>query len=78
MKRQTIRKMRKVKIAKAVKSSPSKPVKTGLKKSDPDYFSKIGTISAQKRKMTPEQFSAMAKLSHPRPRSGYRKSLNGA
>jgi hypothetical protein len=49
-----------------VKKRPSKP--TGLSKDDKDYYSKIGRISAKKRKMTSEDFAAMARLSHPRKR----------
>jgi hypothetical protein len=51
-----------------VKKKPSKPAKkTGLSKSDPNYYAKIGLISSQKRKQTSADFSAMAKASHPRP-----------
>jgi hypothetical protein len=38
-----------------------------LSKSDPDYYAKIGKISALKRKLKPSVFSEMAKRSHPRP-----------
>jgi hypothetical protein len=42
--------------------TPETPPK--LSKRDPDYYSKIGKISAERRKMTPEQFSDMARRSH--------------
>jgi len=38
--------------------------KTKLSKSDPDFYSKIGKISAKKRKIPREQFVAWAKKSH--------------
>jgi hypothetical protein len=69
IKQQAVRKVGTVPVKSAAKK-PSKPVK--LSKSDPDYFKKIGLISAQKRKMTSADFSEMAKRSHPRPRSSYR------
>ena len=59
-----MKKLRKLVVKQAVKSTQSKPKKTGLKKSDPDYFKKIGQISAAKRQLSPEFFSAMAKKSH--------------
>jgi hypothetical protein len=46
----------------------AKPTK--LSKADPDYFRKIGKLSAKKRKKTTD-YSALAKASHPR------KSYNG-
>ena len=49
-------------IKKAVKT-PSKPKKK-LSKKDPNYYSKIGAISAAKRKLKSDYFSQMAKLSH--------------
>lgn len=62
------------------KAVASKPVK--LSKSDPNYYSKIGQISAAKRQMTKEQFSAMAKKSHlNRPARSYkggRKKQDGS
>lgn len=63
MKKLKPKKVRTIKPQPAVKAKQSKP-KVKLSKSDPDYFKKIGLISAKKRKMTPEQFSAMAKKSH--------------
>lgn len=57
--------LRTVKPQPAVKSRPSKLApKVKLSKSDPDYYRKIGLISAKRRKLTSEDFSAMAKLSH--------------
>jgi hypothetical protein len=70
MKRLEPKKPRALNPEPAVKKRPSKPTKTGLSKKDPDYYSKIGAISAAKRKMKPEQFSEMARRSHPRP-GGY-------
>ena len=65
MKKETPKKVRAVNITPEVKKTPSKPPKrTGLSKSDPDYYKKIGLISAQKRKMSSEEFSAMARKSH--------------
>lgn len=70
MRKTVIKKLRQVVVKPAVKTTPSKPLKTGLKKSDPDYFKKIGLISAEKRKengaITHEQLSAWAKKSHRR------------
>ena len=60
MKTVTPKKLKTLTPAKAVKKQATKK----LSKSDPDYYSKIGQISAAKRKMTSEQFSAMAKRSH--------------
>ena len=54
-------------IVKSGVSKPAKPVKkVRLSKKDPDYYKKIGQISAAKRKMTSEDFSEMARKSHPR------------
>ena len=64
MRKRVVKKLRKVVVKQAVKSTQSKPKKTGLKKSDPDYYKKIGQISAAKRKLSPEFFAAMAKKSH--------------
>jgi hypothetical protein len=68
MRRKLVKKPRQIVVKAAVKSTPSKPTKTGLKKSDPDYFRKIGLISAKKRKVsgiiTSEQLSAWARKSH--------------
>ena len=59
-----VKKPRKLTPKAAVQAKPSKPVKTGLSKSDPDYFAKIGAISAKKRKLSKAFFSEMAKKSH--------------
>ena len=57
-------------VKKAVKT-PSKPKKK-LSKKDPNYYAKIGAISAAKRKLSKDYFSAMAKKSHqPGSRDGY-------
>lgn len=64
MRKTIVKKPRKAEIKQAVKSVASKPAKTGLKKTDPNYYSKIGTISAKKRKLPKEFFSQMAKASH--------------
>ena len=61
MKTQTIKKPKAVAPKKVQKAQP---VKVKLKKSDPDYFSKIGAISAAKRKLPSEYFSVMAAKSH--------------
>ena len=50
-------------VKKAVKKVSSKP-KQKLSKKDPDYFAKIGAISAAKRKLNREYFSEMARKSH--------------
>jgi len=81
MKKQVVRKLRRVAAKSAVKSVPSKPMKTGLSKSDPDYYRQIGIISAEKRKksgtITHEQLAAWARKSHENrtdySRGGYRK-----
>jgi len=73
MRKSVIKKLKKLTVKAGVLEAPSKPKSTGLKKSDPDYFSKIGQISAAKRAMTSEEFSAMAKKSHlTRPKSSYK------
>ena len=58
--------MKKLTIKKPKAAAPKKAqaAKPKLKKSDPDYFAKIGAISAAKRKLNKEYFSQMAKLSH--------------
>lgn len=50
-------------IKKAVKPTPSKP-KPKLSKADPNYYAKIGAISAAKRKLPKSFFSEMASKSH--------------
>jgi hypothetical protein len=47
----------------AVKKAVTKP-KVKLSKQDPNYYAKIGAISAAKRKLSKDYFSQMAKLSH--------------
>ena len=55
--------VKKAVIKKAVKKISSKP-KEKLSKKDPDYYAKIGAISAARRKLNSEYFSTMAKKSH--------------
>ena len=59
MKKQTIKKPKPVSVKKVQKGQAVK-----LSKQDPDYYKKIGEISAARRKLKPEYFSDMAKLSH--------------
>ena len=73
MKRLLPKKLRTVTIEPQVKKSPSKPRKTGLKKSDPQYFQKSGLISARKRAMSSEDFRKMALKSHQKKRKGAAK-----
>ena len=61
MKRQTVKKL---KTATPKKVQKAKPVKVKLSKSDPNYYAKIGAISAAKRKLNKEFFSEMARKSH--------------
>jgi hypothetical protein len=63
MKTQKPKTVKKQTIKKAVKKTPSKP-KVKLSKADPSYYAKIGAISAAKRKLSKEFFSAMAVKSH--------------
>ncbi len=56
--------VKKATIKKAVKKTPSKP-KVKLSKTDPNYYAKIGAISAARRKLNSDYFSNMAKKSHP-------------
>lgn len=62
MKKLTPKPVKKATIKKAVKQNP-KPKKK-LSKKDPAYYSKIGAISAAKRKLNREFFSEMARKSH--------------
>jgi hypothetical protein len=64
MRKQSPRKPARLAAKPAVKAAPSKPPNTGLKKSDPDYYAKIGAISAKKRKLPKSFFSEMARKSH--------------
>ena len=61
MKKQTIKKP---KVVTRKKVSKPKLATPKLSKSDPDYYSKIGAISAERRKLNKDYFSRMAKLSH--------------
>lgn len=80
MKKVAVKKPRKL-VTKSVKTVASKPTKTGLSKSDPQYYRKIGMISAEKRRaagnITSEQLSEWAKKSHVNrkdySRGGYRR-----
>lgn len=67
MKKVLVKKPRKLEVKSAVKTVSSKPLKTGLSKSDPEYYRKIGIISAQKRAasgaITSEQLSEWARKS---------------
>jgi hypothetical protein len=63
MKTVTLKTVKKAVIKKAVKKAPSKP-KQKLSKKDPNYYSKIGAISAAKRKLNRQYFSDMAAKSH--------------
>jgi hypothetical protein len=67
MKKLTPKRPRRIKIEPEVKKKASKPVKTGLSKSDPDFYKKIGLLSVKRRKLSSEDYAAMASLSHPRP-----------
>lgn len=58
MKKQTIKK------PKTVVSKKAHPVGQKMSKDDPDYYSKIGAISAARRKLSSEYFSDMAVKSH--------------
>lgn len=58
MKKQTVKKIKVVVIKKA------HPAKKKLSKKDPNYYAKIGAISAAKRKLKANYFSDMAKKSH--------------
>lgn len=61
MKKQTVKRIKTVTPKKVQKAQPVKPK---LSKSDPDYYKKIGEISARKRKLNSDYFSRMAKKSH--------------
>jgi hypothetical protein len=51
-----------------VKETPSKP-EVKLSKAQPDFYKRLGSISAVKRHLPAETFSAMAAASHPRRKS---------
>ena len=79
MKTVTLKTIRTVDIKPKVKKTPNRPMKkTGLSKSDPDYYSKIGAISAERRQISSEQFAEWARLSHPRKKGhqGGRKKMD--
>jgi len=59
MKKQTIKKPRPVSVKTVKKGQAVK-----MSKQDPDYYKKIGEISAARRKLKPGYFSEIAKLSH--------------
>ena len=61
MKKQTIKKP---KVVTRKKVSKPKPAPQKLSKKDPDYYAKIGAISAERRKLKSNYFSDMAKKSH--------------
>ena len=71
MKKLTPKKPRKVEVKAEVTKNPSKPRKTKLSKSDPDYFKKIALLSVNKRRLTSEDYAEMARASHPRGPGGY-------
>jgi hypothetical protein len=67
------KKPRTVELGSAVKKASKPRRRQTLSKSDPDYYSKIGAISAEKRQISSETFSEMARKSHEnRPKSSYR------
>lgn len=69
MKKQTVKRIKTVTPKKVQKAQPVKPK---LSKQDPNYYSKIGALSAAKRKLNSDYFSRMAKASHkPGCRDGY-------
>jgi len=72
MRRPKLIKPKKIEKAVIPKAASPAPKELALSKSDPLYYSKIGKISAKKRKLTSEDFSEMAKASHPRKPEGYR------
>lgn len=60
-----VKKIRKVRIPSGVVKG-RKPKSRGLSKKDPEFYSKIGKLSAKKRSLSSEDYAEMAKLSHPR------------
>jgi hypothetical protein len=60
-----MKRIRVLTIKPLVKETPSKP-KAKLTKADPDFFRKLGAVSAERRNLPPERFSQMAAASHPR------------
>lgn len=63
----SVKRIRVLTIKPLVKEKPSKP-KVKLSKSDPDFFRKLGSVSAEKRNLPTSTFSEMAAASHPRRR----------
>lgn len=64
MKKLEPKKPRQLDLKPQVKKAPSKPRKVRLSKNDPNYFSKMGKISAKRRKISPEQFAEWGRLGH--------------
>jgi N-acetylglutamate synthase-like GNAT family acetyltransferase len=62
-----MKRIRTLTIKQLVKEKPSKP-KVKLSKADPDFFKKLGSVSAEKRNLPASTFSEMAAASHPRRR----------
>jgi hypothetical protein len=60
-----MKRIRTLTIKPLVKETPSKP-KVKLTKADPDFFRKLGAVSAERRNLPAETFSKMASASHPR------------
>jgi len=63
-----MKRIRTLTIKPLVKETPSKP-KVALSKADPQFFKKLGVISAERRSLPADTFSKMASLSHPRRRN---------
>jgi len=61
----SVKKIRQLVIKPLVKEAPSKP-KVKLTKADPDFFRKLGAVSAERRNLPADTFSKMAAASHPR------------
>lgn len=62
-----MKRIRVLTIKPLVKPAPSKP-KVALHRTDADFYSKLGAISAEKRSLPSSTFSEMAAASHPRRR----------
>jgi N-acetylglutamate synthase-like GNAT family acetyltransferase len=60
-----MKRIRTLTIKPLVKEKPSKP-NIKLSKADPDFFKKLGSVSAEKRNLPASTFSEMAAASHPR------------
>lgn len=73
MKKLEPKKQRTLNLKPAVLKRQSKPSKARLSKSDPDYYSKIGKLSAARRALSSAVYSEMARASHlKRPKSSYK------